>query len=183
MAQPEAAKVQPDRLDFGTVYTGAIVEASFVVFEPGRDVKIEFDVRAPKHVKILSKSIEAQRSGRGEEVWGSVELAIDTTGIGRVDGELSVSFGRTKAKIPIKATIEKSHPGRLTTAGRCNTLYCYSTTDGSMFSTWTDCTKAKADMSYLLVRKEKAVLRDLDLTQFTYVLLDDGGLVFLLLRK
>jgi hypothetical protein len=93
---------------------------------------------------------------------------------------LSVSFGRTKAKISIKATIEKSHPGRPRLLIAATPFNRYSTTDGTMFSTWTDLAKeAKADVSYLLAGKEKAVLRDLDLTQFTCVLLADGGLVFL----
>src|SRR5262245_28997677 len=51
-AQPKAGQVQPDKLDVGTIYVGATVEASFLIFEPGTDPTIAFSAEAPKFVKI-----------------------------------------------------------------------------------------------------------------------------------
>ena len=181
MAQPRTGKVQPDQIDFGTVYTGAIVEGSVLVYEAGQDANIELAVTAPKFVKILGKSIEARQFGpRNEYVCGSVEIAIDTSATGKLNGEVSLTLGRTKVRIPVKATVEQLQPGRPRILAVATPFSCYSTDDGKMFTAWTNLAKeAKADVSYLLVRKQKTALRDIDLTPFTCVLLADSGLISL----
>jgi hypothetical protein len=56
----------------------------------------------------------------------------------------------------------------------------YSTDDGGMFKPWTDLVaKSPLDVSYLLVHKDKPVLRDLDLSKFDCVFLDGSGLFHL----
>src|SRR5438105_323193 len=77
-AQPKGGQVQPDKVAVGTIYTGAVVEASFMVFEPGTDPKIKLDVTPPKFVKVLNKATHHQQFGAGNDfVCGTVEIAID----------------------------------------------------------------------------------------------------------
>src|SRR4051794_30973310 len=82
-AQPRAGKVTPNKIAVGPVYVGATVEASFMAFEPGTDPKIQFDVTAPKFVKVLNKDVRHQQFGPGNDfVCGTVEIAIDTAAAG-----------------------------------------------------------------------------------------------------
>src|SRR2546426_12738822 len=78
-AQPDSGKVQPDRIDFGTVYTGTTIEASFLVFEAGTDPKIKFEVTAPEFLKVLGKTTHAQQVGPGHNfIGGSGGCTPDT---------------------------------------------------------------------------------------------------------
>src|SRR5437773_1815597 len=95
-AQPKGGEVQPDRIDFGTVFTGTTVEASFLVFEAGTDPKIKFEVTAPKFLKVLSKSTHAQQFGPGNNfIGGSVEFILDTSAAAELSGEVTVTLGKT----------------------------------------------------------------------------------------
>src|SRR5258708_29428420 len=111
-AQPKAGQIQPDKIAVGTIYTGAIVEASFMVFEPGTDPKIKMEVTAPKFVKVLTKGTHHQQFGPGNDfVCGTVEFAIETAAAGDQTGEVAVTLGGTKVKVPITATIKERKKG------------------------------------------------------------------------
>src|SRR4029078_7163441 len=111
-AQPKTGKVQPDKIAVGTVYTGATAEASFMVFEAGTDPKIKFEVTAPKFVKVLAKEARHQQFGPGNDfVCGTVEIAIDTAAAGDVSGDVAITLGDTKVKVPMSATVKARKKG------------------------------------------------------------------------
>jgi hypothetical protein len=177
-AQPKAGKVQPNKIAVGPVYTGATVEASFLVMEPGTDPKIKFDVTAPKFVKVLTKDARHQQFGPGNDfVCGTVEIAIDTSVAGDLSGEVAVTLGDTKVKVPVTAAVKAAKKGFSKVLLADTPFHSTSTEDGDMFRAWTDLVAASPlDVSYLLVRPGKPVLRDLDLAKFDCVFLDGGGL-------
>lgn len=181
LAQPKTGEVQPDRLDFGTIYPGAIVEASFMVFERGLDKNIELSVAAPPFVKVLNKETHAQQFGAGNDfICGSIEIAMDVAKVGEVQGEISVTLGQTTVRVPVRATIAACQPGQPRLLIVATPFQRYSTKDGTAFKPWTDlATQAKADVSYLLARVGNPVLRDLDLSTFHCVFLADTGLAYL----
>jgi hypothetical protein len=181
VAQPAAGKVNPDRIDVGTVYTGATVEASFQVFEPGTDPKIKFEVTAPKFVKVLSKDTRYEQFGKGNDfVCGSVEIAIDTAAAADLSGEVAVTLGDSKVKVPISATVKARKKGYSRVLVVETPFDKYSTSDGSVFKPWTDLVaKSPLDVSYLLVLKDKPVFRDLDLSKFDCVFVAENGLIHL----
>jgi hypothetical protein len=178
LAQPTSGQVQPDRIAFGNVHTGATVEASFMVLERGEDKKIKFEVTAPKGVKVLGKSIDTREYGPGNKfVCGSVEIAIDTSAAGEVKGDLAITFGQQGVKVPVSATVKPRRAGLLRMLVVETPFQRYSTRDGRMFDAWTGLVKADAwDVSYLLTAPGKAVLRDCDLAPFDTLLLGPDGL-------
>jgi hypothetical protein len=178
VAQPKGDSVQPDKIAVGTVYTGATVEASFMAFEPGTDPKIKFEVKAPKFVKVLNKETHYQQFGKGNDfVCGTVEIAIDTTAAGEHSGDVVVTLGDSKVTVPVTATVKARKKGFSKVLLADTPFHCTSTKDGGMFKAWTDLVAASPlDVSYILTRKDKPVLRDLDLTKFDCVFLDGGGL-------
>jgi hypothetical protein len=176
-AQPKA-EVQPDQIAVGTVYSGGIVEASFMVMEPGKDPKIEFTVSAPKFVKVLHKTTHHQEFGaRGDFICGSVYISIDTSATGEFKDDVVVTLGQSTVKVPVSATVKARRP-ELTRVLVANTPFTrYSTKDSSVFKEWTDLVKsAPMDVSYLAVESDKAVLRDLDLDKFDTILLGCEGI-------
>lgn len=177
-AQPKAGEVSPDRLAFGTVYTGATVEASFKLLEPGNNAQLMLGVTVPKFVKVLSKSTEAKQFGPGNDfICGSVEIALDTAAVGELKGEVTVSLGQSKAKLAVSATVKPRRPGLSRLLVVETPFERYTTHDGQAFKVWTDLVSdASVDPSYLLVTRGKPVIRDLDLSKFDGVLLASTGL-------
>ena len=179
LAAPNNGDVQPDRIAFGTVYTGATVEASFMVFEAGTEANIKLDVTAPKFVKVLNKSTHYQQFGKGNDsVCGSVEIAIDTTSARELSGEVTVTLGKTTAKVPVSAVVKPRRPGLSRVLLVESPFTRYSTHDGTAFKVWTDLVNdSPLDVSYLLVSPGgKPLLRDLDLAKFDCVFLSSLGL-------
>jgi hypothetical protein len=179
-AQPKLGEPQPDCLHLGVVYVGATVEASFAVRETGDDPKIQFDVRAPKFVKVLHKSTEVQQFGAQNKpiVWGSVEIGIDTTAAGEFRGELTVTLGKTTSKVPVSATVKARRSGLSRILIVETPFEQYSTNDGRHFQAWTDLVEdSPLDISYLLIHRGEPVLRDLELKPFDSVFLSAGALV------
>ncbi len=76
VAQPKANDVQPDRIPFGTVYSGAAVEGSFQVFEPGTNASIPLVVEAPRFVKVQHKATQAGQCGPGNDFIVSVGKGV-----------------------------------------------------------------------------------------------------------
>ena len=177
-ALPMGGQVQPDRIAFGNVHTGATVEASFMVLERGDDKKIKFEVKAPRGVRVLGKSIDTQEYGPGNKfVRGSVEIAIDTAAAGEVTGDVAVTLGKQAVKVPVSATVKPRRAGLLRVLVVQTPFARFSTQDGRMFDAWTGLVKAAAwDVSYLLTRPGKAAFRDCDLASFDTILLGQNGL-------
>jgi hypothetical protein len=177
-AQPKGGEVQPDKIAFGTVHTGSIVEASFMMLEPGTDPKIPLTVTAPKFVKVLSKSTLARQYGPGNDfIAGSVEIAIDTTAARELKDEITITLGKTTGKVPVTATVKPRRPEQTRLLIAETPFQQYSTNDGSIFQEWTDLVaRTSLDASYLLVTRGKPVLRDLDLEKFDTILLGESGL-------
>src|SRR5262249_30742799 len=153
----------PDKLVLGTVYTGAIAEASFMVFDAGTDPKIKLEVTAPKFLKVIHKETHHQQFGAGNDfICGSIEIAIDTSAPGDFSGDVALTLGDTKVKVPVPTTIKARKKGWSRVLIADTPFQKYSTHDGAMFKPWTDLVATSPlDVSYLLVRKDKPVFRDL----------------------
>ena len=178
VAQPTANEVQPDRIPFGTVYAGAIVEGSFLVFEPGKDADVPFAVTAPKFIQVRHKATHVQQFGAGNDfVCGTVEFALDTSAPGDLSGEISVTLGGAAVAVPVSATVKPPKQGQTRLLIVETPFSRYSTGHGEDYKAWTDLVKdAPLDVNYLLVTSGKSVLRDLDLSKFDCVLLAEEGL-------
>ncbi len=162
VAQPKAGSAQPDRIPFGTVYTGATVEGSFQVYEAGDDADIPLTVNAPKFVKVRYTAKRSQQFGPGNNfIVGSVEFALDTSATSDLSGEFSVTLGAAAAKVPVSATVRPAKKG-LTRLLVVETPFSrYSTGHGADFKAWTDLVAdASLDVNYLLVTRGRPVLRD-----------------------
>ncbi|HEV3144402.1 MAG TPA: hypothetical protein VGZ47_10995 [Gemmataceae bacterium] len=177
-AQPKGGEVQPDRIAFGTVHTGSIVEASFMMLELGTDANIPLTVTAPKFVKVLHKATEARQYGPGNDfIAGRVEIAIDTSAAAQLKDEITVTLGKTTGKVPVSATVKPRRPAQTRLLIAETPFQCYSSKDGGIFQEWTDLVaRTSLDASYLLVTRGKSVLRDLNLGEFDTVLLGESGL-------
>jgi hypothetical protein len=179
----EPAKVkgesQPDRLHLGTVYVGAIVEASFLLRDASNNPDIQFDVLAPKFVTVLNKSKVVRQFGlQRPSVVGSVEIGIDTTSAGQLGGAVTVTLGQTTARVPVTLSVKERRPGLTRILIAATPFEQWTTTDGTMLEPWTDLVKDNPfDVSYLLVHRAKPVLRDIDLEKYDCVFLPAEALV------
>jgi len=179
VAQPKANDVQPDRIPFGTVYSGAAVEGSFQVFEPGTNASIPLVVEAPRFVRLRHKATQARQYGPGNDfIVGAVEFALDTSVVGDLSGDFHVQLGKAVVKLPVSATVRPAQQG-LTRLLIVETPFSrYSTGHSADYKAWTDLVKdASLDVNYLLVTGDRPVLRDLDLSMFDCILLAGTGLV------
>jgi hypothetical protein len=172
-----SGQVQPDRIAFGNVYTGATVEASFMVLERSDNKNIKFEVTAPKLVKVIKKSTDTQEYGPGNKfVRGSVEIAIDTSAAGEVKHDVAIAFGQQTIKVPVSATVKPQRAGLLRMLVVQTPFDRFSTGDGRMFDAWTELVKDAAwDVSYLLMTRGKPALRDCNLASFDTLLLGQDG--------
>jgi hypothetical protein len=180
-AQSKTADLQPDSLHLGTVYVGATIEASFMLREAGNDPKIKLDVRAPKFVKVRDKTAQVQNyGGPGKDfVNGIVEIALETKAAGEFKGELTVTLGKTTAKLPISLTVKVRRPGLSPVLIAATPFEAYTTSDGTHFQAWTDLVQdSTLDVNYLHVQRGKPVLRNLDLGKYVCVFLPADALVF-----
>jgi hypothetical protein len=172
LARPKPGNVQPDFIDFGTVYTGAIVEGSFMIFVPGKDTDRPFAVAAPPFVKVRGKSTQLRDHSLGKVVGATVEFVLDTSAAGDLSGEVSVTFGTALTRVPVRATVRPAKKGltRLLIVG--SPFDRYSTDDGERFQPWTDLVKGSSlNVDYLLPTAGNPALRDLDLGKYDCVLL------------
>ncbi|MGH7136214.1 MAG: hypothetical protein ACREHD_10775, partial [Pirellulales bacterium] len=78
-AQPIAGEAQPDRIDVGTIFVGATVEASTRIFFEGNDATgLSADVHPPPFVQIVRTRLDTQHFGdRGTYVVCDVFMAVD----------------------------------------------------------------------------------------------------------
>ena len=147
-----------------------------MIFAPADDPKPKIKVDAPKFVTVLGTATYSQEFGKGKAfTCVSVEVAIDTAKAGDFKGEIVVTVGEMVTKMPVSATVKERKAGtpRVLVVG--TPFEQSSTGDGKEYAGWTDVVAAKGfDVSYLLLRKGTAVLRDTDLSKFDCVLLSAG---------
>ena len=178
-AVPNVGKVQPDGLPFGTLYTEGIAEGSFMIYAPADDPNPKIKVDAPRFVTVLNTGTHFQEFGKGNGfTCVTVEIAIDTAKPGELKGDITVTVGEEKAKVPVSATVRARKAGapRVLVVG--TPFERYSTDKGESYKGWTDVVGAAGlDASYLLVRNTKAVTRDIDLSRFDTVLMSAEALV------
>jgi hypothetical protein len=173
VAQPKPGQVQPDRISFGTVHVGATVEASFMVLTPGKDAKMKLEVTVPNFVKVLRTNTDTQEYGPGNSfVRGSVEITMDTTKVGNLQGQISATLGPTMATVPVSALVKPQRADLMRLLVVETPFEKYSTQDGSAFKPWTDLVAASPwDVSYLLCTRGQPVLPNLDVAKSDAVLL------------
>jgi hypothetical protein len=177
-AQPKPIVSHLDRLPLGTLYVGAVAEASFRVVVPGSDPKTKFEVTTPKFVKVLKTDTVHQRFGADDYLTGSVWLSVDTAAAGDLTGEVTATLGKTTIKVPVTATVKARRPGLTRVLVVGTPFDRHSTPDSKAFAAWTDLARdAGLDPSYLLVDLGGPVLRDFDLSAFDCILLPACGLV------
>lgn len=180
MAQPKSGDHIPDRLPVGTVYVGSVVEASFVVFEAGDTVKgVKLEVDPPPFVKVIDKKTSLREYGPGNEfVAGSVTIAIDTGKPGEFAGDIKVTLGNHRVKVPVSATVKPQAPGLIRVLAVESPFCRHSTRNADDYRAWTDLVKdSPLDVSYLIPTEGKPLFRKLDLSKFDVVLLGMSGLV------
>lgn len=184
-AEPAAAGLKvggltPDSLPFGTLHTDSLAEGSFMLLAPADDPNppLKFDV--PKFVKVIHTAARVQEFGKGNRfTCVTVELALDTSKVGELKGEIVMTAGETKAKVPVSAAVKARKPGAPRVLFLGTPFHAHSADEGSFFKGWTGVVDAAGlDASYALVRHEQSTVRDIDLSKFDTVLVSADALVY-----
>lgn len=179
-AQPIAGKVQPDRIDVGSIFVGAKVEASARIFFEGNDATgLEADVQAPQFVEILRTRLDTQTYGnRVTYVVCDVLMAIDTTTASELKGNVEVVVGGKRVNVPVAARVAEPKGDERKILIAETPFNRFSTDDAAIFDSWLKLVdEARLDVTYLEVDEAKPVLRELDLAKFDVVLLSGTGLL------
>jgi hypothetical protein len=179
-ARPKVGGLTPDSLPFGTLHTGSLAEGSFMLFAPADDPNPPLKFDLPKFVKVLHTDVRVREFGKGNKYTClTIEVALDTSDAGELKGEIVVTAGETKAKVPVSATVKARKPGAPRVLFLGSPFHAQSTDEGSFFKGWTDVVDATGlDASYALVRHEKSTVRDIDLSKFDTVLVSAEALVY-----
>lgn len=172
--------MSPNRIPLGTVYVGAMVEASVrIIFEgdvaPGVDVRTE----DPDWVRTKRTATGTQAHGAfGLCTFCDVFLEFDTSRAGNFDGNVTVIAGDDAIELPITVAIrEREQP--LTRLLVVETpFHRQSTGDASMFDPWLKLVEEAAlDAHYLDLDQAGPALRNVELSRFDVILFDAGALV------
>lgn len=180
VAEPESGKFQPNRLDFGTVQTGATVEGSVRIFEGGNDTAgISFSVKPPPFVLTKNVELGTQTYGRlGTKVVFDISFGVATSRLGEHSGLVAVQIGSKVLEVPIRVNVVQRDPAAKSVLIVETPFDKYSTDDASLFDPWLELVEsAKLDAHYLDVTGGRPVLRDRDLSDFDVILLGETGLV------
>lgn len=174
----KAGTAQPDCLPFGSLHIGSVAEGSFLVYAPPDDPKPKVKAEAPKFVTVLNTTTRVQNRGKlGAFTCVTVEVAIDTAAAGEFNGHVLVTVGEQAVKVPVSATVKprKATAPRVLVVG--SPFSHDSTRDGKEFGGWTRAAAtAGLDVSYLLVRDNGGVTRDINLSKFDGVLVGPDAL-------
>ncbi|HVC93680.1 MAG TPA: hypothetical protein VND64_08320, partial [Pirellulales bacterium] len=175
-------KSQPNRLSFGVVRVGAMVEASVrIILDADIAADVGVTILPPSFVRITQSRMGTQNYGsKGTCTVCDVFVSLTTTDVGAFTGKLQVLFGEDGiAEVPVAATVLEQEPG----LGRIliveTPFQRFSTSDASIFDPWLEIVKsANLDVHYLEVDRAQPVLRDLDLSNFDVVMLAGSGICF-----
>ncbi len=171
-AQRDAKTIQPDRVDFGLVRVGSTVEGSIRVLADRARLK----VTGPKSVKAEVLEEKAGRlGGEGGKTWCEIGISIDTSQAANVDEELTIEVADGQVAVPVMAVVKERRGQRRLLVVE-TPFDSTSTSDASLFDPWRKLVgDADLDVSYLLVDRDKPVLRELDLSPYDTILLGEGG--------
>ncbi len=183
VAQTIEVRWQPDRLDFGTVMTGATVEGSVRVFKDGHDTDgVSFKVDPPAFANIKSIELGTQAYGtKGTKIVCDIFLSVNTHTVGEHSGVLSVKVGSEKSRIPVSVNISPRDSSATSALVVETPFDRFSAKDASTFDAWIQLVDSVTlDVNYMHVFRNQSVLRDLDLSTFDVILLGENGLISLL---
>src|SRR5215469_10526880 len=181
-AQPTAGKLQPDRIDVGTLCVGARVEASVRVFLAGRDTNgLTVKTDLPAFVEVRRTELGKQNYGNdGTSAVCDVFLVFDTTTAGNFKGKLGLFVGEQHVEIPLAARVVEPTKGSRRVLIAETPFHRFSTDDAAVFEPWLKLVeRAGLDVSYLDVERDQPVLQDVDLSDFDVVLLSGEGVFFI----
>ena len=179
-AQPDAGKLQPNRIDVGTVCVGARVEASVRVVLAGNDIPgLTVKTDAPAFAEVRRTELATRNFGNDRAVC-DVFLVFHTTITGDFKGKLGLFVDEQHVEIPLAArVVERTKSSRRVLIAE-TPFHRFSTDDAAVFDPWLRLVeRAGLDVSYLDVERDQPVLRDLDLSSFDVVLLSGEGVFFI----
>jgi hypothetical protein len=106
-ANPGTSKTYPDTLFLGTVYVGALVEASVAHIVNAEATRVDACVDVPEFVETLSVDTHRRQSQqRGEHVSGVVTtLRLDTTTVGTHIGSIQMRASVGVTDVPVELTV------------------------------------------------------------------------------
>ncbi len=97
---------QPDRIDFGTVYSGATVEGSVRVFFDRESAGLKPRVRGPRFLKVADIVVDTHSNSRtGDSVTCDIFFTIKPIVAGDRSVSLKVLLGDEIAEIPVRLTV------------------------------------------------------------------------------
>jgi hypothetical protein len=148
---PPARQVMPDRLSFGTVRAGAIVEASARVFVHATDpAGIRARVRAPWFIKVEEVSVDGPKAGTSRgTVFCDVFFRVSTSRPGEHAGTIKVIVAGERGEVPVTVTVAPGDPALPRVLVVETPFDRLSTDEGSAFDPLLDVVRSsKADVSY-----------------------------------
>lgn len=176
--QPVAGTAQPNRIDVGTLCLGAIAQASVRVYlhgdiAAGRAAQVD----APAPIKMAHIEIDAKTYRDPHKLIAcDVFLTLDTTTEGNFNGNLTIRLGEQRVDVPLVAKIIKPAPDATRVLIAETPFQRFSTSDAAVFEPWLRIVeRARLDVSYLEVDRQRPVLDGVDLSPFDVVLLSGGG--------
>jgi hypothetical protein len=171
-------EASPDRLTFGSVRVGATVEGSVRIFlddVPSSGVAIK--VEPSGFVRVADIQIGSQDFGPNRRGFCDISVSIDTATAGSYSGELRVEIGRSRAAVPVSATVRPQMPNLTRLLVATTPISKFSTSDATVFSTWLDVvSEGHLDVDYHVSRRGLPVLRKVDLKDIDVVLLGMEGI-------
>jgi hypothetical protein len=180
MAQIQAGKTQPDRVEFGTIRVGVTADASVRIFASGNNAEgVKTKVTAPPFVIVKDSHLGAETYGNlGTWLVFDLFLTMDTRSASNFLGEILVQIGGQKTIVPVHALVAATVPGLTRTLVVATPFDRYSCDNASDFSSWLKVVEeGKLSPWYLQGGSDGSVLRNLALKDFEVVLLAEEGLI------
>jgi hypothetical protein len=148
---PPARQVIPDRLSFGTVRAGAIVEASARVFVHAVDPSgVRARVRAPWFIKVEELFVGGPEAGTSRgTVFCDVFFRVSTSRPGEHASTIKVIVAGERGEIQVAVTVAPEDPALPRVLVAETPFDRVSTDEGSAFDPLLDVVRSsKADVSY-----------------------------------
>jgi hypothetical protein len=179
VGQPVFDKLQPDKLNVGTIYVGATVEASVRLFFKGGDAtRLRVSTQAPPFVAVTQTSLGTENYGMADFIFCDVFVSFDTREPGAFNDAIEIKVGETQVAVPVAREVSEAGSGLTRVLIAETPIQRFSTMDASVFDPWLALVKsAKLDVSYLEVDRQNPVLRDVELSKFDIVLLAGEGVI------
>ena len=179
-AQPILDRLQPGKLNVGTIYVSSTVEASVRLLFKGDDpTKLRVATRPPPFMNVTQTNLGTQNQGNlGTYIFCDVFVSFETRDPGAFSDSIEVKVGETRVAVPVACEVLEIGPGLTRVLIVDTPFQRFSTMDATAFDPWLALVKsAKLNVSYLESDRETPVLRDIDLSKFDVVLLAGGGVI------